>query len=59
MTRKIPLPPPKRIINEDVKIFKWFKNLFHKHEYTNKFFISGHGYTEYEVWFCKSCPKIF
>jgi hypothetical protein len=32
---------------------------FHRHTYTNKLTVSGHGYTEYEVWFCQDCTKVF
>ncbi len=30
-----------------------------EHDYTEHLTLSGYGYTEYEVWFCKRCPKIF
>lgn len=37
----------------------WIKSLFHRHDFTNRLTVSGYGYTEYQVWFCKSCPKVF
>jgi len=33
--------------------------MFHKHEYTNGFPVSGYGYTEYYIKFCKDCGKLF
>ena len=33
--------------------------LSHKHKYTNKLTVSGYGHTEYEIWFCESCDKVF
>jgi hypothetical protein len=30
-----------------------------KHVYTNRLTVSGHGLTEYQVWFCEKCPKVF
>ena len=40
-------------------MFKWIKKLFHKHEWTEPLIVSGYGYTEYEIRFCKSseCPE--
>lgn len=38
---------------------RWLKMLLHKHRYTRRVTVSGHGYTEYEVWFCECCPKVF
>lgn len=32
----------------------WIKRLFHKHEWTEPLVVSGYGYTEYEIRFCKS-----
>lgn len=42
-------------------MIKWLKRLFHKHkhEYTGSLTVSGYGYTEYEIWFCKYCPEVF
>lgn len=37
----------------------WLRKLFHRHEYTNRLTMSGYGYTEYQVWFCECCPKVF
>ena len=38
------------------KLLYW---LFHKHTYTNHLTVIGYGYTEYEVWFCQGCDKVF
>lgn len=35
------------------------KRLFHRHTLTNRLTVSGYGLTEYEVWFCEDCPKVF
>ena len=40
-------------------MIKWILRLFHRHEYTNRLTVSGYGYTEYEVWFCKKCSRVF
>lgn len=40
-------------------MLNFIKRLFHHHIYTNRITVSGYGYTEYEVWFCKSCGKVF
>ena len=40
-------------------VLKTIKNLFCRHEYTNKITVSGYGYTEYEIQFCKKCKKVF
>lgn len=40
-------------------IFRLFYHSKHKHEFTNHLIVSGYGYTEYEIWFCKWCPKVF
>lgn len=40
-------------------MIKWLKHLFCHHEFTNKLTVSGYGYTEYQVWFCEKCPKVF
>ena len=30
-----------------------------RHNLTNEIVVSGYGYSEYRIWFCKICPKIF
>lgn len=40
-------------------MIKFLKRLFHKHKFTNKLTVSGYGYTEYEIWFCEKCNKVF
>ena len=37
----------------------WLKAIFHKHTFTENLIVSGYGLTEYNVWFCKYCPKVF
>ena len=43
------------------RLMSWIKKLLHihEHEFTNKLTVSGYGYTEYEIWFCKWCDKVF
>lgn len=40
-------------------MIKWLKKLFRKraHEWTEPLIVSGYGYTEYEIRFCKRCLK--
>jgi hypothetical protein len=42
-------------------MIKFLKKLFGScdHDFSGKLTVSGYGYTEYEVWFCKRCPKVF
>lgn len=40
-------------------MFEFLKELLCRHDFTNKLTVSGYGYTEYEIWFCKKCPKVF
>lgn len=39
---------------------KWLQQLRCPHrQLTNEVTVSGHGYTEYQVWFCCGCEKGF
>ncbi len=40
-------------------MFKFFWKLFHEHEWTPEIVVSGYGYTQYAVRFCKhsDCMK--
>ena len=51
-------------MDERGDMIKLLKRLFfkrkHVHSFTeDKLTVSGYGYTEYEIWFCKYCPEVF
>lgn len=39
------------------KLFRWLKPKC-KHEVITGFRVSGYGYTEYEISFCKKCEEL-
>lgn len=39
---------------------KWFRQAFCRHSFVDlPDAVSGYGYTEYRIWFCTKCDKLF